>query len=528
MKTVQELNLGFSDAQNYLQRSNKKMLSEVFVKNAFLDKLLRPSTYYLIGEKGTGKTAYAAFLSNFERNDHKSFLKYINGTDYEIFHQLKKKQHLDISGYVDIWKTILLLLLAKSISDNRKLLPIWDGKSSLSKLMTAIDEYYSDAFSPEVSTAVKIIDNSEIAAKLISKHMEAEGKKGNAVEYNEQRLQINLQYIIRNFSRCLGSLKLKKNITMFLDGIDVRPNLIPYGEYLDCIKGLANACWTLNTEVFANTRDSGGQLKIVLLLRPDIFNNLNLQNATNKVRDNAVYLDWRTTYNGYPKSTLFEMAKKLLAFSQSPSDKNIDSIWDDYFDWKLPTSNESREYDTAFMAFLRISLSRPRDIQVIVSLLQEQMIEQHAGNMKKFSQRVFESDEFQNKYSQFFMGSLKDQLSFYYSEQDYKDFGRIFDYFKSPKFTLSEFETKYEKYANDLKQAGKELPIFAEGPRSFLQLLYDSNIIVAIEEDEKGVSYRLSYREKSLSNIVPDVPYGEGISYRFHYGLYKVTKMGRF
>ena len=82
------LNLGFSDAQNYTQRGNKQMLSEVFVKNTYLTKLLRPNVYYLIGEKGTGKTAYAVYLSNNEDDSNKSILKYIGGTDYEKFYEL--------------------------------------------------------------------------------------------------------------------------------------------------------------------------------------------------------------------------------------------------------------------------------------------------------------------------------------------------------------------------------------------------------------------------------------------------------
>ena len=81
MRTIKELNLGFLDAQNYTQRAHKEMLNNVFVKNEFLDKLLEPTVYYLIGEKGTGKTAYAAFLSNNEYKNHKATLKYIFGTD---------------------------------------------------------------------------------------------------------------------------------------------------------------------------------------------------------------------------------------------------------------------------------------------------------------------------------------------------------------------------------------------------------------------------------------------------------------
>ncbi len=120
-------------------------------------------------------------------------------------------------------------------------------------------------------------------------HAEIGGNAGTALEFNEQRLQMNLYYICQKFYECLGTLKLNKNIILFIDGIDVRPSQIPYEEYLDCIKGLANACWTLNAELFSNVRDSKGQIRIVLLLRPDIFNSLNMQNLTNKLADNSVF-----------------------------------------------------------------------------------------------------------------------------------------------------------------------------------------------------------------------------------------------
>ena len=426
-KSIESLNLGFSDAQNYIQRSNKQILSEVFVKNAYLTKLLRPNVYYLIGEKGTGKTAYAAFLSNSEYKNNRAVLKYISGTDYEKFYELKKRNQIDVSGYVDIWKTILLLLLAKSVTDDDKVVSIFN-KNNLSKLMQAIDEYYNRAFAPEIVNALKIVDKSEIAAKLVCQYAEVGGNTGSTLEFSEQRLQMNLFYICKKFSECLGNLKLTKNLTLYIDGIDVRPNQIPYGEYLECIKGLATARRTLNTELFANVRDSKGQFKVVLLLRPDIFNSLNLQNATNKLVDNAVYLEWRTTYTDYQTSNLYKMANKLLAYSQD--DKVADGIWEQYFNWKLPTSNsDKREYDTAFMELLKISLSRPRDIQRILALIQEIMLEQNAGNAQTFDYNAYNSDRFQNAYSEYFLSSLKDQLSFYYSEEDYRHFRKFFDFF---------------------------------------------------------------------------------------------------
>lgn len=524
LKTIEELNLGYSDAQNYSQRSNKQMFSEIFVKNSFLTKLIKSSTYYLIGEKGTGKTAYAVYLSNSEYEGNKSILKFISGTDYEKFYELKKTGRIDISGYVDIWKAILLLLLSKSVAESDKVVSPFN-KSNIADLNKAVDKYYNEAFSPEIINALKIVDKSAEMAELVCKYAKIGASQDSMIEFNEQKLQMNLYYITQNFSDALGKLKLVKNVTLYIDGIDVRPSQIPYDDYLECVKGLANACWALNSELFANTKDSKGQFKVVLLLRPDIFNSLNLQNSTNKLVDNAVYLDWGTTYTEYPSSKLYAMANRLLSYDQL--DISDDNIWDTYFDWLLPSTNKvQREHDKAFMEFLKISLSRPRDIQRILSLIQEIMLDSENGNNRHFSYNAYTSNRFQNAYSEYFLSSLKDQLSFYYSEEDYRHFKKFFEFFNEPEFTYDEYHTAYEKYVEYILDNAKEIPKFVEDPKEFLQLLYDSNIIAAIEPN--GKFFHFSYREKSITNIAPEVLYDNRMSYRFHYGLYKKTRMGRY
>ena len=523
LKTISELNVGYSDAQNYMRRANKQMFSEVFVKNDYLDRLLYPQVYYLVGEKGTGKTAYATYLTNTDYHNTKSILKFISNTDYEKFYELKKRKQIDISGYSDIWKTILLLLLAKCVMDDQRVVSM-SAKSNLPSLMRAIDEYYDNAFSPEIINALKIVDNSEAFAKVLCKIAEAGGNEGRTVEVNGQQLQMNLLYISKKFTDSFEKLKLSKNVTLYIDGIDVRPNQIPYEDYLQCIKGLANACWYLNTEIFANVKDSKEQLKVVLLLRPDIFNSLNLQNATNKLVDNAVYLDWKTTYTEYRDSYLYEMANKLLAYGQT---EKVQEIWEQYFKWDIPSSNKSqRKKDTAFMEFLRISLSRPRDIQMILYLLKTIMTNRRMGNMREFDFNTFKSDRFQNDYSEYFLGALKDQLSFYYSDEDFKHFKKFFDLFKEPQFTFEQYQNAYEKYENYILDNASDVPKFVENSKTFLQLLYDCNVVTAIEDD--GKYFHFSYREKSPSNIAPEVLFGKDIQYRFHFGMYKKANMGRY
>lgn len=140
-----------------------------------------------------------------------------------------------------------------------------------------------NAFSPEITNVMKIMDESEIIAKIISKHAEVGGDNKTQIEFTQTKFQHNLYYIEKSFSDSLSKLKLNKDIVLFIDGIDIRPDSIPYADYLECIKGLTDATWALNTSLFSNIKDSKGQLRVVLLLRPDIFNSLSLQNTTNKL-----------------------------------------------------------------------------------------------------------------------------------------------------------------------------------------------------------------------------------------------------
>lgn len=57
MKKIKDLAFGFSDAENYKRRENKELFNHLFLKNEYLEKIANPSISFLVGDKGTGKTA---------------------------------------------------------------------------------------------------------------------------------------------------------------------------------------------------------------------------------------------------------------------------------------------------------------------------------------------------------------------------------------------------------------------------------------------------------------------------------------
>jgi hypothetical protein len=525
MKKIRELNLGFNDAENYQRKENKELFNNIFVKNYYLESLLKHGTFFLIGEKGTGKTAYSVFLANNYYKETKSSLKYIRETDYQKFVKLKQQKHLELSDYSSIWKVIILLLLSKSI-DKKELDHFTFSKNEkINAILDAIDDYHLNAFTPEIISVLNMIENSKGTAEIITKFLKIRGEETVTANFQESRFQVNLNYIQRQFESALSNIKIKDNHILFIDGIDIRPGVIPYYEYLECVKGLADAVWSINNDFFANIKASKGRFKVVLLIRPDIFSSIGLQNSTNKIRDNAVFLDWRTTYPEYRTSHLFKLSDKLLLAQQDIGDIEFGKSWDYYFPWSSSSAAQHTETEPSFYSFLRLSYSRPRDIVTMLQILQEEFIEKNKPDDSIFSKTLFSSYEFQNKFSQYLMGGIRDQLSFYYDDSDYETFLKFFNFLDGKnEFSYKTYLNAYSQFFQFISSGGIKQPEFVDTSEKFLQFLYDTNIICYIEEMEYEPFFRWCYRERSISNISPKVK--PNLRYRIHYGLNKALNVG--
>lgn len=523
MKNYVDLNLGFGDAENYKKRENKELLNKYFVRTNELYEILNPSKYFVIGDKGTGKTAYSLYLSNNEFGNTISHLNYIRETEYVKFIQLKKEKHLTLTEYTNIWKVLIYLLLSQQIQKGETDATLFSKFSKFGPLKQAIDTFYKSAFAPEIIYALNIIEESKEVAEIFHKFFKISGEDKHNESFAESKFQINLLYIQKKFETALSSLKLEKNHILFIDGIDIRPRNIDFEDYLECVKGLANAVWTLNNDFFSKIKDSPGRLKVMVLVRPDIFSMLGLQNLNNKVRDNGVLLEWKTTYPTHKNSGLFKMADNILN-SQQSNVSNLGVSWDYYFPFK-PTVYEKQE--DSFISFLRFSMFKPRDILTMMSILQENLKNEVGRKLQVIDQLDFENLEFRTQYSDYLLGEIKDYLAFYHSDSDYELFLKFFEFLNGKsRFTYDEYMFCYEQFAIHIEKNEIQVPIFFESSDKFLQFLYDLNIICYVEETEGNEPHiRWSYRERTYSNINPKVK--EGVKYSIHYGLLKAFNTGK-
>lgn len=522
MLPVPEIDFGPIDAVNYRQRDNKNLLGKILYKEHFLDEIIKPSKYFLIGEKGTGKTSYSVYLENSDYENTRARVVELNGTDYQKFISMKRAGKLDVSTYTDAWKVILLLLMSDAIEDlaPENILNF----HKFNALRTAIKQYYQDAFKPEVDYSLELVQDSEAVLGLMSEHLKVGSKDKASEKIKSTSFQISLFALQKRFEDAISSIKTAKNIILFIDGIDIRPGGIQYDEYIECIRGLANATWQLNSEFFANIKDSSGRLKVCLLMRPDILDQMEFQNLNAKVRDNGVVLNWQTTYDNFKSSAIYSLINGIITKQQPLSEQNPDDVWKHYFPYELQNQRISERADDSFIGFLRYSFYRPRDIVQYLILMSE-YIKQHQLDASHFTESTFHRCE--RDFSEYLLGEVKDYLSFYYGTVDFDQIVGFFSMLNGRNnFSWEEFCLAFEKYKEDIPENEVTVDELKGRPKEFLQFLYSLNIVGYLEPEEFGGAFvHWCFRDRTPVKLRPKVK--DGLSYTVHPGLARSLLVGR-
>lgn len=517
MKQICELQQIKGDAYDYYNDNSGKntLFDKIFLVDEIMDEIKSPDKYFIIGEKGSGKTAYSVYLSSHQTCDLRSKIKLVENTVYDKFVAMKKNKSLDMSTYKDIWTNVIYLVLCEEIKEIVfKPLNI----RNYSALEKAIKTFYNDAFKPEFINALEFVDktaasiNTMLDNGVFSSSVEAEMTQ----KYVEQSYQLSLMKLQDGFEKAISSIRIKQKFILFIDGIDARPSHITNNEYIECLKGLVNATISLNTSFL---RKLG--IKIALLIRPDILYNMSIHNMNQKIRDNAVMLNWVTTYKDYRNSKLFTIADSY--FSKQQNEKYPKGVcWDKYFPYRIKNRYNKygkHLYDDSFIGLLRYSLYKPRDI---LTMLNEFV---NVGTGSVFS--YYDFNNILANYSIYLKGELKDYMLIYMSESEYNNFYNFFDFFPKVKFNYEEFINIHYEYLQALKELKREIPYKMETPAEALQLLYDSNIICYEEKfiqngREKNKMF-WSYKERNYANIQPEVK--RHVSYRFHSAYARAFKI---
>ncbi|MHC3995526.1 P-loop ATPase, Sll1717 family [Thiomicrolovo sp. ZZH C-3] len=520
MTTINKLVAPSIDAVDYNVKSKKQFFQKAYLSTEFLEKACEENCYYLIGEKGSGKTALAYHIQNTAPKNIGAKVISISETQYKRFIKLKEDGKLSYTDYSIIWRATLLYLISKLILNKRKK---WHHNltNKFKPIEDAIQQYDSSSQIPEleyvIEFATTLTSDSELSTAI------PEIVKVGIAEHGSQTSKTTQTKIKSALLECEGflktglqSLRLKDDIAIFIDGLDAKPNGIEHSEYKNCLIGLSEAAWHLNSEFFPNIRDTQGRMRAVLLLRPDVFDSLNMHNSNCKLSDNSVLFHWHTTSDRFKESNLFKMSDKYF-LSQNENTHG----WNHYF-------SEKEDRFKSFPILLTNSFQRPRDVFSAVKILIDIYKRAGKGNGNQFARNSMNSSEFTDNFSEYLLGEAKNYSNYYITNKDFEIYINFFQYLDGARnFNYQTFIEAFENFKADPRIKELEDPSYLETPEGLLQFWYDINLIGFSESPEDGTGdfFHWAYRERSHAKIMPKVKVN--CNYDVHPGIAKALNIGK-
>ena len=96
-----------------------EMKIQICLKNILVDDIVeeicKPDKYFLIGEKGSGKTAYSVYMSKSDKINSFCSISLVENTLYQRFLNMKRQKALELSSFKDVWINLIYLILAEKI-----------------------------------------------------------------------------------------------------------------------------------------------------------------------------------------------------------------------------------------------------------------------------------------------------------------------------------------------------------------------------------------------------------------------------
>jgi len=205
----------------------------------------------------------------------------------------------------------------------------------------------------------------------------------------------------------------------------------------------------------------------------------------------------------------------------------LGEAWDHYFPFYAPIKGKTHTQDNSFIYFLRNSYYRPRDILTYISIFKKHIPKKLKKELGHFTEEYCNKREISNEYAEYLLGELRDQLVFYYSQEEYENFIQFFHFLKGKtRFDYDEYIQAHKHFLEDLEGRNRSIPNFIETADGFLQFLYELNVICFVESSELGNNFiHWSFRERSLGKMAPKIQ--THCRYEVHYGLVPALNIGQ-
>lgn len=460
------------------EAKNDESLDGYFVEFPGYEKILEGKKRYIIGRKGTGKSAILQKIRLQSESDPTSFYSDISLRDFPLndFKALGNRGLQDKSKYVSAWKFLLLTEIANLV--------IQDNSISDSPELEILKKFLEDNFPDGISMTETITKLKQNQNKIILTFSALSGESGNK-NSTEKFAQIHYNKAVKLLEELFTRIFTDSTFMLLIDELDEG-----YRKKDSNLNLVILSLLRATDEVYNYFKKIGINCIPVLGLRSDIFDSLE-DNDLNKLDDYVLRLNWTTNEND-PWSLKQIAEKRIEATVKS---KYPDLEFENY--WGL-IANDDTVPKGLWQYICVLTFSRPRDIIKLLKYCSENI---HSSKIKLSLSDV---QAIEASYSSWFYREFRDEVQ------------SFLPCWKGALNSISEVAKGKEKIDVLIKRFEDNAEISAwckennKLPIDIVKILFDYSVIGCINESGRWIfKYKDDYFE-----FMSSYPY-----YCVHYGF---------
>jgi len=450
-------------AKNWKLEAKSEDTSRYFYHVNEVETILSGTKNYVIGRKGTGKTAISEFILSESRRTDGVFAEKLSFKNFPFneLYDLHNSKYTPPNQYITLWKYLIYSFICRQMlrNDNinskvREKLSLSYTSDPISNLPVVISSWTNNNF--EVSNAFVKSDNLSWIEK---------------VNILESIIQNNLD---------------KSNYYIIFDELDEDyrdiKNIEEYKPYNNLITSLFKAVQDVKN-IF---RYSNLNIHPIIFLRDDIYD-LIKDTDKNKWSDYKIEIDWDE-----------DKIKRLIAFriSKAISSKqpvlNFKEAWELIFH-RTPVNMGDRQTKQmhSFDFIARSTQMRPRDFIKYIQACAEDIFFNHKSLI--YPETIKQVDK---AFSNYMKSEVEDEIQAILP--DIPQIFQVISQIRKWNFTIAEFKQAYDKYVNTgtIKETNVDF---------VLQTLFNFSVIGNQPKQKQNQFFRYKNREARINfseNIV--------------------------
>lgn len=386
-----------------------------FYHTRAVERISSGSKLYVIGRKGTGKTAICEHLSAISKEKYFSEKLTFKNFPFNVLYELSDSGFTQPNQYITIWKYLIYSIVCKMFSENENI-----DKKNRNRLKKVFNQDVSSALPKTISEWTSF----KLNLSLLGAGITIGGERKNAGS-SDLDLSKNVE-ILESF---ISSNIDNSTYVILFDELDEDyRNVIEEGSYyVDLLTSLFKAAQDIRA------RFPQARILPIVFLRNDIYDVLQ-DSDKNKWSDYKIGLDWNE-----------ESLKKLLAFRISKSVSTNQSILPFRQAWRLAFAQEnialselnSDEYISIFSYIEKYTYDRPRDFIKYIQIASEISIER---GYSRINVEVVKASE--KRFSSYLKAEIEDEI--YAVVPEIKQILNLLAKQRSQNIDVSEFRDAYE------------------------------------------------------------------------------------